>query len=189
MKTPPYDVNTGRVIATPRLSFELPQSSRRTSAARSKTQPAYRRNRRTVNRAAQHEHRSAALDPSTNSTRLLVWLTFAAAGLCIAAGITMLASPGEVAPPTWSASIPGSLKLDGKPVVDTELLDGGLAKIVISDEDDQQAYTVRVDDPASVRTFWRGSDLVVDTAEQVWRIDTRHELLLRAQPQYAWPTE
>ena len=149
----------------------------------------YRRNRRSVNRAAQLVHQSSALDPRSGTTRAIVWLAFAVGVLWTGVGLSALLSPDTVQPPTWSASVPGQLKLEGKPAVITSIISAGTAQVVVADGDESHSYRIDVDDAASVRTFWRGRDLVVDTSSAVWRVDIRHDLLLRAPDSYGWPTE
>ncbi len=149
----------------------------------------YQRNRRATNRAAQLVHRSSALDPRSSATRAIVWLAFSVGLIWVGVGIAALFSPGPMQPPTWSASVPGQLKLAGKPSVTASIVDSRSASIVLVDKGKTTTYRIAITDASSVRTFWRGSDLVVDTADAVWRVDTKHDLLLRASASYAWPED
>ncbi len=176
MKCIHREVETMRVITASRLDLG--------------TDPVpYRRNRRAVNRAAQLVHHSSALDPCSAATRAIVWLAFSVGLIWVGVGVSALFSPGPMQPPTWSASVPGQLKLAGMPTVTSTIIDDRSAHIVLVDNGETDTYRVAITDPSAVRTFWRGSDLIVDTAGSVWRVDTEHDLLLRAPASYAWPQD
>jgi hypothetical protein len=149
----------------------------------------YRRNRRSVNRAAQLVHHSSALDPRSGATRAIVWLAFVVGLLWTGVGLSALFSPDTVQPPTWSASVPGQLKLEGKPSVTTSIISADTAEVIVADENESHSYRIDLAEVSSARMFWRGRDLVVDTSAAVWRVDTRHDLLLRAPESYGWPSD
>jgi hypothetical protein len=178
---------TVKVMTASRLDLG-PDGSGRGALVRAQQQP-YRRNRRAVNRAAQLKHHSSALDSGSSATRAIVWLAFSVGLIWVGVGVTALVAPGTVQPPTWSASVPGQLKLDGKPAVTSSINNDRSASIVVADKGTSTTYRVAITDPASVRTFWRGSDLIVDTAGAVWRVDTKHDLVLRAPASYGWPQD
>ncbi len=182
---------TVKVMTASRLDLGPDRSGRRALALRRARaqQPPYPRNRRAVNRAAQLKHHSSALDSRSSATRAIVWLAFSVGLIWVGVGVTALFAPGTVQPPTWSASVPGQLKLAGRPAVTSSINNDRSASIVVADNGRSTTYRVAITDPASVRTFWRGSDLIVDTAGAVWRVDTKHDLVLRAPASYAWPQD
>ncbi len=132
---------------------------------------------------------ATAPDHKSGATRVIVWLAFIAIVIWTIAGLSWMFAPSPVAPPTWSAEVPGVLELNGLPSVTAKVLaDGRGASVRVTSEQRQQTFRVVSTNISAMRIFWRGKTLVIDAGEGVvWRVDPEHDLLLRAPDSYAWP--
>ncbi len=133
---------------------------------------------------------ATALDHKSGATRTIVWLAFVATVIWVAVFASWLFAPKPIAAVSWSTQVGGSLQVQGRPSVFLHAQGDRTAVIQVdADGQDQQSYRIAAADLAQVRTFWRGSTLVIDTGTSVWRIDSKLRLLLRAPDTYAWPND
>jgi uncharacterized membrane protein len=133
---------------------------------------------------------ATALDHKSRATRSIIWMAFFAVVIWVLVFLSWLLAPKPIAPVSWSTPVGGRLQVAGRPNVFVQAT-GAQTAIVGVDAIgmSQQTYNIASNDLTKVRTFWRGTTLVVDTGTAVWRIDSKLKLLLRAPDAYGWPAD
>jgi hypothetical protein len=130
---------------------------------------------------------ATALDHKSGTTRIIVWLAFVTAVIWALVAVSWLVAPKPLAAPSWSTQVGGLLQVQGRPTVSLQATGTDTAIIrVNASAGAQQTYRIQAGDLTQVRTFWRGTTLVIDTGSLVWRIDSKLKLLLRAPDSYGW---
>ncbi len=140
---------------------------------------------------------------SRSATRLFVWVSFFASAVVAAALIVAMNAGVPNTEMSWSVQAPGILEVEGKPTVDVTHAQNGDLVIRIETRQGYQVHRTplrlgrsvdsttqlagRVTAHVAVRTFWRGTRLIVDNGQgRVVSIDPNTALLRPVPASFGW---